>query len=110
MNTPEHQPSELAPITARRVRRLSILLVLITLIVAGLACGKSKPTATSEQPKPPQPTHTKRVEATQTRPKPTDTEVPTAAPTSTEIVGLKTIVDDGSPLAPQIIEQQRYRW
>jgi uncharacterized protein YfaS (alpha-2-macroglobulin family) len=104
MNTLDPQHSHPALFTAQRVRRLSILLVLVTLIVAGLACGKSSPTPTAEKTRPPEPTNTRKIEATATSSKPIDT--PTAVPTPTEIVGLKTIVDDGSPLAPQILSQQ----
>ena len=104
MNTPTHQQNHEAPVSGRRIRLLSILLVVVTLIVASVACGKSKSTPTAEQPTPPEPTNTRRIEATPTKPQPTETLTP--LPTPTEIVGLKSIVDDGSPLAPQIIDQQ----
>jgi uncharacterized protein YfaS (alpha-2-macroglobulin family) len=104
MNTLNHQTGHPALLTAIHVRRLSILLVLVTLVVSALACGKSKPTPTAEKPTPPEPTATRKVEPTPTKPLPSDT--PTPVPTPTEIVGLKTIVDDGSPIAPEIVDQQ----
>ena len=104
MNTPNHPTRPLALLSARRMRQLSVLLALVTLLVASLACGKSKPTPTAEKTQPPEPTATRRIESTATIPMPTETA--TLVPTPTEIIGLKTIVDDGSPLAPQIVDQQ----
>lgn len=109
MKTSLSPHSRLVLINWRLIRRLGILLVFVTLMMAGVACRKSKPapTATLVPTKVPVPTNTAEVKvATSTSsPSPTDTQTPTPIPTPTEIVGLKTIVDDGSPLAPQIVEQ-----
>ncbi len=113
MNTPSTQSRQPASITGRRSRRVRIFLVVVTLLLAGLACGKSKPTPTAVPTNPPQPTQTEQIvevtpvtPATATLPRPANTATATPIPTPTEIVGLRTIVDNGSPLAPQIVTQQ----
>jgi hypothetical protein len=74
---------------ASLLRWMSGLMLLAILVGAVAGCRVTAPTAAPETPPPTQ--------------APTNTPVPT--PTPTPLVGLAEVVDDGSPLAPQVIAQ-----